>query len=48
MSTTTGPQSQQAAINAANQSKNLPAGGSTNTNNWSWQAKETFFGNGGR
>lgn len=48
MSNTTGPQSWQGAVNAAQQSQNLPAGGYTNTNGWSWQAKETFYGNGGR
>ena len=48
MSTNTGPQSYQAAVNAANQSKNLPAGGYTNTHGWNWQAVETFKANGGR
>ncbi|MBU1280592.1 MAG: hypothetical protein KJ943_15885 [Alphaproteobacteria bacterium] len=45
---TTGPQSWQEAVNKANESKQLPAGGHTNTNGWHWQAKEKFYGNGGR
>jgi hypothetical protein len=49
MSTETkGPQSHQAAINAAQQSKSLPPGGSTNTQGWNWQALETFRANGGK
>ncbi|AUQ50919.1 hypothetical protein PhaeoP83_02669 [Phaeobacter inhibens] len=43
-----GPQSQQEAVNLAQQTKNLPAGGYTNTNGWSATAKTTFGENGGR
>lgn len=46
---TSGPQTHAEAVKAAETSKaNVAPGGSTNTTNWNWSAKETFFANGGK
>ena len=42
----TGPNSYDAAVNAANQSK--ANGTSSNTSNWSYTSKVTYAANGGR